>query len=179
MKKVLFSLAILAFAFSANAQKESTSLSFDNSTSYLHAGIGFGGGYYSGSITLPPVSVSYEKAVTDKISVGGIIGYSGSKYSYLSSYDYKYTYLLFGARGNYHFATSDKLDPYAGLTLGYNVVSVSTPSGSQDFNYTAKGSALLFGAQIGANYYFSSNLGAFAELGYGIGVLTIGVTAKF
>ena len=127
---------------------------------------------------MPPISVSYEKAVTDKISVGGIIGYSSSKYSYFTDEDYKYTYILIGARGNYHFATSEKFDPYAGLTLGYNIVSVSAPSG-QSSNYTAKASALLFGAQIGANYYFSPNLGAFAELGYGIGILTIGLSAKF
>lgn len=176
MKKVLLSLAILIIAFSANAQKES-GLSFDKSTSYLHAGIGFGGGFYSGTITLPPVSVSYEKAVTENISVGAIVGYSSSRYNYLGTDEFKYTYILIGARGNYHFATSEKFDPYAGLTLGYNIVSVSVPSGSQ--NYTAKGSALLAGGQLGANYYFSPKLGAFAEIGYGIGIFTIGLTAKF
>jgi len=177
MKKLILSVAIAAIAFTANAQK-SSGVSFDKSTSYLHFGVGFGGGFYTGSVTLPPISVSYEKAVTDNISVGGIIGYSSSRYTYFTDEDYKYTYILVGARGNYHFATSEKLDPYAGLTLGYNIVSVSAPS-SQASNYTAKASAFLFGAQIGANYYFSPNLGAFAELGYGIGILTIGLSAKF
>jgi len=176
MKKTLLSLAILFVVFSSNAQKKSD-LSFDGSTSYLHFGVGFGGGFYTGTVTLPPISVSYEKAVTDKISVGGIVGYSSSKYSYFTDEDYKYTYILIGARGNYHFATSEKFDPYVGATLGYNIVSVTAPSGGGD--YTAKGSALLFGAQLGANYYFSPNLGAFAELGYGIGILTIGISAKF
>ena len=176
MKKLLFCLTLVLGVFSVKAQ---SGVSFDKSTSYLHAGIGFGGGFYSGSITLPPISLSYEKAVTDKISVGGIVGYSSSKYSYGfggSSYDWKYTYLLIGAKGNYHFATTEKFDPYAGLTLGYNIVSVKSPGEVQ--GYAAKGSALLFGAQVGANYYFSSNTGAFAELGYGIGILTIGLTAK-
>ena len=176
MKKVFLSLAIAAIAFTANAQK-SSGLAFDNSTSYLHFGVGFGGGFYTGTVTLPPVSISYEKAVTDNISVGGILGYSSSKYNFYTDGDYKYTYLLIAARGNYHFATSEKLDPYAGLSLGYNIVSVSAPSGQN--SYKSKGSALLFGAQIGANYYFSPNLGAFAELGYGIGILTIGLSAKF
>jgi len=175
MKKLFFSLVIIAIGFSANAQ--SSDVSFDKSTSYAHFGIGFGGGFYTGNVTLPPISVSYEKAVTDNISVGAIVGFSSSKYTYFTSYDYKFTYILIGARGNYHFATSDKLDPYAGVTLGYNIVSVSAPSGGSD--YRSKGSALLAGAQLGANYYFSSNLGAFAELGYGIGILTIGLTAKF
>ena len=162
--------------FSCNAQS-STDVSFDKSTSYLHAGIGFGGGFYSGTITLPPISVSYEKAVTENISVGAIVGYSSSKYVYFTTDEYKYTYILIGARGNYHFATSEKFDPYAGVTLGYNIVSVTAPGSGG--NYNAKGSALLAGGQLGANYYFSSNLGAFAELGYGIGILTIGISAKF
>lgn len=177
MKKVILSLAIAAIAFTANAQK-STGDAFDKSTSYLHFGVGFGGGFYTGTVTLPPISISYEKAVSDKISVGGILGYSSSKYSYFNDESYKYTYFLIGARGNYHFATSEKLDPYVGATLGYNIISVTAPS-SQSSDYTAKGSSLLFGAQIGANYYFSPNLGAFAELGYGIGILTIGLSAKF
>lgn len=167
-------MVIIAHCLSAQSK-----VTFDKNTSYLHAGIGFGGGFYSGSVTLPPVSLSYEKAVTDKISIGGIVGYSSSQYNYAfegGSYKWKYSYLLIGARGNYHFATTEKFDPYAGLTLGYNIVSVKSPA--QARGYTAKGSALLFGGQLGANYYFSSNTGAFAELGYGIGVLTIGLTAK-
>ena len=176
MKKALLSLIIAVAAFSVNAQ---SNVSFDKGTSYVHAGIGFGGGFYSGSVTLPPLSVSYEKAVTEKISVGGIVGYSSSQYTYGfggSSYKWKYSYLLIGARGNYHFATSEKFDPYAGLTLGYNIVSVKSPGQVQ--GYSAKGSALLFGGQIGANYYFSTNTGAFAELGYGIGLLTVGLTFR-
>lgn len=176
MKKLILCVGIAAIAFSANAQKNSD-VSFDKNTSFLHFGVGFGGGFYTGTVTLPPISVSYEKAVTDKISVGGIVGYSSSKYSYLTAEDFKYTYILIGARGNYHFATSEKFDPYAGVTLGYNIVSASEPSG--EYSYKAKASALLAGVQIGANYYFSSNLGAFAELGYGIGILTIGLSAKF
>ena|ERR1035437_856302 len=175
MKKALLSLAIAAIAFSANAQKESA-VSFDKSTSYLHFGVGFGGGFYAGTVTLPPISASYEKAVTENISVGAIVGYSSSKYNYFGTDEFKYTYILIGARGNYHFATTEKFDPYVGATLGYNVVSVSAPSSGS--NYIAKGSALLFGAQLGANYYFSPKFGAFAELGYGIGILTIGLTAK-
>ena len=179
MKKVLLSLAIVAFALSANAQKES-GVSFDKSTSYLHIGIGFGGGFYTGSITTPPVSASFEAAVTEKISVGGIIGYSSSKYNYGGfTDDVKYTYLLIGARGNYHFATSEKFDPFVGLTLGYNIVNFKDQAPSSYGNYSAKASALLYGGQIGANYYFSPKFGAFAELGYGIGILTIGLTAKF
>lgn len=176
MKKTLLSVIIAVAALSVNAQSK---VSFDKATSYVHAGIGFGGGFYSGSVTLPPLSVSYEKAVTDKISVGGILGYSSSQYTYKfggSAYRWKYSYILIGARGNYHFATSEKLDPYVGLTLGYNIVSVKSPGQIQ--GYSAKGSALLFGGQIGANYYFSTNTGAFAELGYGIGVLTIGLTFR-
>ncbi|MDZ4810935.1 MAG: hypothetical protein SGI96_22090 [Bacteroidota bacterium] len=176
MKKVLLSLAIAAIANSSNAQKE-TGLSFDKKTSYLHLGVGFGGGFYTGSIEMPPVSASFETAVSEKVSVGGIIAYSSANENLgFSNDDAKYTYLLIGARGNYHFATSEKFDPYVGLTLGYNVVSAKLSSTFS--NYQVKASALIYGGQIGANYYFSPKFGAFAELGYGIGILTIGITAK-
>ena len=176
MKKVVLSLAIVAIVLSANAQKEAVK-SFDKKTSFLHIGVGFGGGFYTGSIEMPPISVSFEKAVSEKVSVGGIIAYSSANENLgFSNDDAKYTYLLIGARGNYHFATSEKFDPYVGLTLGYNKVSAKLSSTFS--NYKVKASALIFGGQIGANYYFSPKFGAFAELGYGIGILTIGITAK-
>ena len=175
MKKVLLCLAIVTIVFSANAQKE-TPKSFGKKTSFLHIGVGFGGGFYEGDIKTPPVSLSFESGVTEKISVGGIIAYASSSYSLFSADDIKYSHLLIGGRGNYHFGTSEKFDPYVGLTLGYNIVSAKYSGNIGSFK--AEESALIFGGQIGANYYFSPKFGAFAELGYGIGILTVGITAK-
>jgi hypothetical protein len=175
MKKVFLTAALFAASAFAFAQKSGSA--FDENTAIGHAGIGIGGGFYTGTTTLPPISVSYEKGITENISVGGIVGYSASKYDDGFGDEFKYTYLLIGARGNYHFGTTDKFDPYVGVTLGYNIVTFSEPGGYSGL-YSASGSELLAGAQIGANYYFSDNAGAFAELGYGIGIINVGLTLK-
>jgi len=163
------------------------SLSFEKGSRTAQFGFGLGATFATGSVTMPPIQFRYEKAITDKISVGGILGYSSSKFKY-EDVDYiggnivykesaiKYSYLLIGARGNYHFETGEKLDPYVGATLGYNKIGVG------DTGYTGSDvavSGILLGAQIGANYYFSDKIGAWAELGYGISYLNVGLAYKF
>ncbi len=115
--------------------------------------------------------------------MGGIIGYSSFSQSvaipFLGSYNGKYSYLLIGARGQYHFDMNvDKLDFYGGVMLGYNIVSVS---GFESLpGYTASSSSgLAIGLYLGGRYMFTEKIGGFAELGYSIAILNLGVTAKF
>ena len=81
-------------------------------------------------------------------------------------FSYSATGILIGARGSYHFLTSEQLDPYAGADLGYVVVSSSSSNNNVVYN-NSKGSGLGFGIHGGVRYYFSPGLGAFAELGIG------------
>ena len=98
-------------------------------------------------------------------------------------YNWSYSYIFIGGRGEYHFDKSelkiqnDNLDLYAGLTLGFNIVTVSEPN-IVTGGYSAQGSYFLFGLHIGGRYYFSQNIGAFLELGYGVGYITGGVSFK-
>lgn len=71
---------------------------------------------------------------------------------------------------------ANKLDAYAGLTLGYNIVSVTEPSNLPKYgiSYSASSSALLYGFHAGARYAISNSWGVFGELGYGIGYITAG-----
>jgi len=162
---------------------------FNKGENTIQVGFGLGASFASGSLNIPPLQVRYERAVTDRLSVGGILGYSSSTYKY-DDYDVNYntgamiskkssidySYLLVGLRGNYHFETEEsKFDPYLGLTLGYNNVSV----GESTYNIEVKSSAAILGAQFGSNYYFSERLGAWAEVGYGLGYLNLGITFKF
>ena len=177
MKKVLLVLLTL-LVFSSMA---SFAQGFRNGSKTLNAGIGFGFAGIEGSATIPPISVGYQVGITDKISVGGIVCYSGSSYKAsfgASSYEWKYSYIVLGARGEYHFMEpSDKLDLYAGLTLGYDIVSVTTPSGTFS-GYSAAGSEFFVGGHVGARYAVSNSWGGFGELGYGIGYLTVGAYFK-
>jgi hypothetical protein len=154
----------------------------------VSAGIGFGMAGIYGDATLPPISVGYETALSaleGKLSVGGILGYAGSKISYPTAWgnwDFNYSYIIIGARGAYHLPLIDNVDTYGGLMLGYNIVSFSEtkPANVPAWwpSYSASSSYLAFGAFVGGRYYFTPKLGAYAELGYGLGFLNVGVTYK-
>jgi hypothetical protein len=150
--------------------KDSGKPTFDKSTSVVQVNLGLGGGLGL------PIQVSYEKAITDNIGVGGLVGFA-TKSTDLVGYKYRYTYLLFGARANYHYQFIEKLDTYAGLTLGYNVASFKITPSYPGSTATAGGGIFLAG-QIGGRYYFTENLAASLELGYGIGYANIGIAYK-
>lgn len=148
----------------------------------LNLGVGFGMTGLEGDATLPPLSVGMQFGLTDKISIGGLVGYSGSSYKFGgfgTSYEWKYSYITIGARGEYHFLEpASNIDAYGGLTLGYQVLSVTEPSNLPAYfgGYSTKASALIYGFHVGGRYAFSKAFGAFAELGYGISYFTVGVS---
>lgn len=181
MKKVLLSLIVAIVSTFATAQH------FENGSKFLHVGVGVLSPYaYSGSkMGVPPVHASLEIGVTDKIGVGGLIGYTTSKYEaafWNSKYSWKYTYLIIGARGNYHFYQDDKFDVYGGAMLGYNVASAkfeSTDKSIEAFITEPKVGGVAFGVYAGGRYFFNDNSALFAEVGYSIAWLNIGYCAKF
>ena len=165
MKKFLtFSLIVLAASFFANDAKAQA---YQKGDKLLNAGIGLGtyglGGLGFGG--------SLEFGISDDISVGPIVGYSGT-----SDFGTTFSVFTIGGRGSYHFnkllgMTDDKLDLYGGLGLGYHSISYG---GSSIY-----GSGITFLGHLGGRYYLSKNLGIFAELGSGFGTLTAGLALKF
>ncbi|MBN2625328.1 MAG: outer membrane beta-barrel protein [Spirochaetales bacterium] len=158
---------------------------FEEGDMAIQAGIGLIPTFGYGDSTVPPISVGFEYAtpVADlPLSFGGLIGYSASKdeYSYWSySWSYKYSYILIGARASWHVDLNvENLDTYAGVMLGYNVVTVTVDGDDTFASSSASGSSLIYGGYIGARYFFTENIAAFGELGYGMGVLTLGATFK-
>ena len=152
--------------------KISKAQNFEEGQIGINAGIGIGGGFGI------PIGLSGEYGISDKLGVGGFLGFAG-KSEDLGFYKVKYSYFLVGARANYHFDLDiDNLDPYAGVILGYNAASVKldgAPAGTP--SPTAGGA--VFGAHAGARYFFTESIGAYAEVGYGLGIINLGVTAKF
>lgn len=156
---LLISIIFISGSENAVAQR----LAFEEGDKVLRLGFGLGGGFYTGTLEVPPIQGNFEYAVTEDISVGGIIGYASS---YCQMYGasgggiggINYSYLLIGGRGNYHFATSDRWDPYVGITLGYNNITFTdNTQNSYTFIFPAT-SMVLYGAQVGANYYFTEKL---------------------
>ena len=172
-KTKLVSLIVLFTVFGISA---SFSQTFEKGDKLLNLGVGLGSQFMaSGAKGTPPVGVSLEFGVSDKISVGAYGGYAGAKVETMVG-DWKYNYIIVGGRGSYHFDFGvENLDPYAGVMLGYNIASVSTDTNLP----TASAGGFLWGAHAGARYFFSPKVGAFAEVGYGIAWLNVGLAFKF
>lgn len=164
----------ILFTSTANAQ-------FESNKNYLGPSIGFA---FLGST--PDFGASYEYGINMEnfglVGIGGIFRYWGYSESYFGG-DWKYTNILIGAQGNYHFAVSnDKLDPYAGLVLAYDAGSVSW-SGPSGYNYSSPTyGGLWLAAQGGLRYFVSPTIAITGRIGFGtLGYsgLDFGVDFKF
>jgi len=184
MKKQLSLITLFTLiTFAGMAQSKSST--FNDGDNLLNVGIGIGSPYfgtgYKASLPINP-SISYEKGITDAISVGGQLSYASSKFNddFNNAYSFKENAFYIGARGSYHFSRLLDIDPkfdlYGGASLGYVAVSVSDNTGS--LGSTASG--LGFGLFAGGKYYFQQSTAIYAELGYqSLSFLNIGVAFKF
>ncbi len=114
-----------------------------------------------------------------RIGVGGGI----DMYSYGVGYaGYRWSYRVIPVSGfaNYHMTLKNpRLDPYAGLGVGYYIVSSSVDGpGLDHYDYSARANALFVGAHIGARYFVKPNLAVQAQTGVGLGNLAVGVSWK-
>src|SRR5947207_1081451 len=92
---------------------------FDKGNNVLGLAFGIGGHYgaYSGySSQTPSIGIMYEKGMSWQagpgvIGLGGYLGYKSLRYKedisyppfYTVKYDYKWSYIIIGARGAYHY----------------------------------------------------------------------------
>ena len=179
MKKLII-LATLIISFGlVKAQP------FEVGTNVLGLSAGIGGYYRNiGLVSIPTIGISYDHGFKEGlgpgvIGIGGYFGYkSSSSHTYTFFYDYhsRETYLIFGARGTYHynFDLDDHLDLYGGLLLSYINNSIDDPY------YGNSNSGYFFPSLfVGGSYYFTDNIAVFSELGYGITYCTVGIDFKF
>ncbi|HHJ53613.1 MAG TPA: hypothetical protein ENJ89_10495 [Caldithrix abyssi] len=108
------------------------------------------------------------------LGVAASLGYSGYSQSY-SWGTYSYTNILLITSGLWHvdLLNDPKIDTYASLSMGWNIGTVSSPSGGPQYSNTYSG--LIWGTAVGARYHFSDKLSAVGELGFGMGVLRVGI----
>jgi hypothetical protein len=140
----------------------------------------------AGSTVVPPLVLSFDYGMHPDISVGGMVSYYRSSYSYgISGFgggEWNYSYLAVGARGDYHFGRFvpvEKLDLYGGLLLAYGIVSVSAPSGLGVTGAGSSANIFIWGVNLGGRYFFTPSLAAQVELGVGFGNLSAGLSYKF
>lgn len=187
MKKLIAFALVVVFTLPLVRAQESM---FNLGDKVVNIGIGLGSLYGVGlyyRTTVPPVSISYEQAIVDEIlekgviGVGAYVGFTSYKWTYdYAGYDYGYRYsnIIIGARGNFHYPVLDKLDTYVGILLGYNIVTSSEFGTFGGYDYSPDAGRIAFAGYVGGRYYFSQKFSAFAELGYGIAYLTLGLGIK-
>ena len=174
-------LTLFGFGWSVSAQ----SGIFSKDNMVINAGVGIGT-YISDkglSMTIPPISASFEYGVADLfdgkggIGVGGYASYllrrSNEEYNGANN-SYNVGDFIIGPRGLFHYQLVDNLDTYAGIMIGYDIVSFS-----QSYGANLSGSGFYSAFFIGARYYITNNIGVFGELGYGVSPLQLGLCYKF
>lgn len=167
LKKLFLGLLVAGLTTTAVQAQE-----YKKGDNLLNIGIGLGGGFGT------PIGLSFEHGFSDKISGGAYVAYASRTEPLGAWGDYKYTYILTAARASYHFDFGvEKLDPYLGAILGYNIASAKW-SGTGASPATASAGGVIYGGHAGARYFFSEKIGAFAEVGYGIGNLNVGIAFK-
>lgn len=160
---------------------------FDSNTGYKATGFG-------------PLHVKGDYALTDKFSFGvsmNFVNY-GATYTVVGNvydptntivigsavYDNKISVLAYSinARMNFHFATTDKVDPYWGIGAGYGNRKITQTSTDPNYAFSSSFTALIpigFETTIGCRFFFTENIGAFTEIGWSKSLIQAGLTAKF
>ena len=183
MKKLTLILAVFVLALSSSLSAQNNPALFGNNSKHIRVGAGIN----SYGI---PIEVSYDQGFkenlfgVDKLNLGlgGYVGYYGNKESIGvwtdgEEFGYKYSHIIIGARGLFHYLLIPKIDTYAGLMLGYNVASAKFFGAGTDPGSASAG-GLAWGSVIGARYQFNNNWGIYAEAGYSISYLSFGLVYK-
>ncbi len=175
MKKTIITLAIILFT----ATLVSAQYQPDKKTLGVLVGIGNGDLPGTGGI---PISVEYNfmNIIDKKIQLGVLGAFASTKedFNWNSGKGYfRYTNFILAAEANYHFLPGKEFDPFAGLSLGFNIASASwnwdSGTGSSP---SASSSGLFWNIQGGFNYWFSPKWAFQFRLGY-FPYIGVGVTA--
>ena len=138
--------------------------------------VGFGGGGLTGTGAIP-ISAEYNFLNFEKnIHAGVFASYASTSEDFFFG-KWKYTYIIIAAQGNWHFTPGEKFDPFAGVSLGYDIGSSSVTYNSGYANYSGSASVggIFFSAQAGFNYWFSEKFAAQVRVGY-FPYASVGVT---
>jgi hypothetical protein len=178
----LLGTGTMAQPFAEGAQVVNVGLGFGQT---LYSGIGYGFGF-------PAISASYEYGLKEipmgahlngVISVGGFAGWKNTPYQLGGWGNTKLIYnsYMISARGNYHFIFHEKFDTYAGIHLGFSIISSKWKDDDGTFSdlFTTQSGGFVGGGYVGGRYYFNDNLAVYAELGWMLAILHIGVAYQF
>jgi len=206
-KRIFFTVLvfIILIPFSGFSQAKPHDI-FGKGDNSIGLGVGLDGHYsYNGTGSNYNQSVSftlsYENCTIDPVGKNGAIGFGAyltyftSNLSWTDTYHYsdKYVFEFLTARAAYHYHVrfSAKIDPYAGLSLGYvitqhNFETNDPATGQSSVAYQATHfntpSPLAYGGFLGVRYFVADQFGLFGELviyNNGYNYIGLGLTWKF
>ncbi len=142
--------------------------------------------------SVPTFGVNYENQIEQfgdacSFGLGGLMRYSAhtvsSEYGEVF-YDYKYTYFLLGAQGNFNFNRigDGKFVPFVGLVLGYDAINYTATNNGYPTYSASESSGFWLWVQGGVRYFFSPHVAGVIRIGVGnfnFNVLELGVDFKF
>lgn len=138
--------------------------------------------------TLGPIGLKLEYLLSEKVGAGVLFYYANSGAEWISTDNYTWegdiTRIRFMGMLNFHFATTDQLDPYFLVGAGYanTTAKLKTNDPSEEAEQSA-GITIIpvaFRTAIGARYFFTENIGANMEFGLGSGsYVQAGLSFKF
>jgi hypothetical protein len=136
---------------------------------------GFGGGGLSGTGAIP-IGVGYEfYKVNENIVAGAFAAFASTSEDISAGFGmsgkWSYTNIIVAAQANYYFSPGNTFDPFAGLSLGYNVASASwewdnKPNFPGLTEPSATAGGFFYSAQIGFNYWLSKGMALQVRAGY-------------
>jgi len=163
MKAVLFTFlfAVLLVIFSNQSYSQ-----YQVGRNTAGAMVGFGGGMYTGTGAIP-IAVEFNFLNFEKnIQAGVFASYSSTSENFGYNDEWKYTYIVIAAQGNYHFMPGEKLDPFAGISLGYDIASVKYSGPYAGLYPNPSVGGIFFSAQAGLNYWFTDKIAGQLRVGY-------------
>jgi hypothetical protein len=156
---------------------------FTKEKNYIGPSIGL---YFHGST--PIWGANYEYSLPTNVGpgilgIGGLIRYWSWSEDIGSDWGWDYSDFMIGAQANYHFKVGDgKFDPFAGLTLAYDIGSVDY-TGPSAYHYSEPSwGGLFLGINGGCRYWFSDTWAGTVRLGFGsssFSVIDIGADYRF
>ncbi len=138
---------------------------------------------------LGPLGGRVEYMLADKIGIGLEVNYANSyvEWSEDSSSNVRYTYKVSSPRMrifprfNFHFSTSESLDAYFAVGVGYSNKKYIFESNDPNYIPESVDGLIPFTARvaIGMRYFFTENIGLGAEFGVVGPLVTFGAAIKF
>jgi opacity protein-like surface antigen len=133
-----------------------------------------------------PLHLKGEYAVAEHFGLGVSVNYSNTKITFDDqgyNYTLKYNPLSVNIRGNVHFGSNDKFDPYLGIGVGYGYrkwdLNSSDPDANEFLdNISSISIPIGLEATLGARYYFTDNIGVFVEAGPAKSLVQLGLSFK-